>query len=386
MKKIKVLRIIARLNIGGPAIHTVLLTAGLDKDRFESLLVCGAVSPGEGDMAYYARERGVRLVYVPQLRRELNPLNDLIAFVKICRIIRAEKPDIIHTHTAKAGTLGRVAGLCNDIKVVHTFHGHVFEGYFNPFFTKIFILIEKVLAYFTSKIITVSEEVKKELVGLGIAKAQKIAVIPLGFELERFLGGPGNDRGGVGIVGRLVPVKNHRLFLEAAARIIKEKPQLKARFKIIGDGELRGDLEEYSRELKIGPWVEFTGWQRDLAAVYADLDVVCLTSLNEGTPVSLIEAMACARVVVATEVGGVPDLLGEVVEERDGFSVRERGISSKPKDAQGFAWAVAFILDNPGAGKSLALAAREYVKTVFSKERLVRDMENLYLEVKNSCG
>ncbi len=394
MKKIKVLRIIARLNIGGPAIHTVLLTAGLDKDRFESLLVCGAVSPGEGDMAYYAWERGVRPVYVPELRRELNPLNDLIAFVKICRIIWVEKPDIIHTHTAKAGTLGRVAGLCNDIRVIHTFHGHVFEGYFNSFFTKIFILIEKVLACFTSKIITVSEEVKKELVGLGIAKAQKIAVIPLGFELERFLGvdvldcpvKPGNDIEKVGIVGRLVPVKNHRLFLEAVAKISKEKPQLKVRFKIIGDGELRGELEEYARELKIVPWVEFTGWQRDLPAVYADLDVVCLTSLNEGTPVSLIEAMACARVVVATEVGGVPDLLGEVVEERDGFSIRERGISSKPKDAQGFARALAFILDNPGAGKSLALAAREYVKTVFSKERLVRDMENLYLEVKNSCG
>lgn len=184
----------------------------------------------------------------------------------------------------------------------------------------------------------------------------------------------------IGVVGRLAPVKNHRLFLDAAAMIIKENPQLKARFKIIGDGELRGELEEYSRELKIESWVEFVGWQRDLPAVYSDLDVVCLTSLNEGTPVSLIEAMACARVVVATEVGGVPDLLGEVVEERDGFTIRERGISSKPKDTQGFARALAFILDNPGAGKSLAQAAREYVKTVFSKERLVRDMENLYYQ------
>ena len=132
-------------------------------------------------------------------------------------------------------------------------------------------------------------------------------------------------------------MKNHRLFLEAAASILKEKPRLKARFKIIGDGQLRSELEEYARELKIAPWVEFTGWQKDLPAVYSDLDVVCLTSLNEGTPVSLIEAMASGKAVVATEVGGVPELLGEVVEERDGFSIRERGISSKPKDTQGFA-------------------------------------------------
>src|SRR3989338_2126350 len=172
MKKIKVLRIIARLNIGGPAIHTVLLTAGLDKERFESVLVRGAVSPGEGDMSYYARERGVRPIYVPELRRELNPLNDLIAFIKIFRIIKAEKPDIVHTHTAKAGALGRVAGVVyncwrksrtlldsrlrgndriQEVRLIHTFHGHIFEGYFNGFFTKVFIVIEKILARFTDR-------------------------------------------------------------------------------------------------------------------------------------------------------------------------------------------------------------------------------------------
>ena len=423
MKKIKVLRIIARLNIGGPAIHTVLLTAGLDKDRFESVLVCGAVGPGEGDMAYYARERGARPIYVPELRRELNPLNDLIAFVKICRIIKAEKPDIIHTHTAKAGALGRVAGVVyncwrrllrpacggtrNDIaKLIHTFHGHVFEGYFGGLFTRIFIVIERVLACFTTKIVTVSEEVRKELISLGVAKADKIAVVPLGFELEKFLMVPGCGQGGdcfvanaprndnvvvggdsqvrIGIVGRLAPVKNHRLFLEAIRDCFGLRPRNddSLKFKIIGDGELRGELEEYARELKIEPWVEFTGWQRDLPAVYSDLDVVCLTSLNEGTPVSLIEAMACARVVVATEVGGVPDLLGEQREIKDGFVIRERGVSVKPIDRGGFARAVTFVLENEETRKNLSNAAREYVKTVFSKERLIRDMEDLYLEVK----
>ena len=416
LKKIKVLRIIARLNIGGPAIHTVLLTAGLDTGRFESVLVCGAVSPGEGDMAYYARERGVRPVYIPELRRELNLLNDLIAFVKICRIIRVEKPDIIHTHTAKAGALGRVAGILynygkrllrpfgarNDIEIIHTFHGHIFEGYFGSLSTRVFIIIEKLLACFTDKIITVSEEVRKELISLGICRADNIAVVPLGFELEKFLtipecgqgedcfvaNAPRNDKWGVdsqfriGIVGRLVPVKNHRMFLEAIRdcfpRLRRGRNDISLKFKIIGDGELRDELERYAGKLSLGGDVEFVGWQKDLVKVYSELDIVCLTSLNEGTPVSLIEAMACARVVVATEVGGVPDLLGQVVEERDGFSIRERGISALSKDAQGFARALAFILDNPGAGKSLAQAAREYVKTVFSKERLVRDMENMY--------
>ena len=153
------------------------------------------------------------------------------------------------------------------------------------------------------------------------------------------------------------------------------------KFKIIGDGELRGELEEYARELKIEPWVEFTGWQRDLPAVYSDLDVVCLTSLNEGTPVSLIEAMACARVVVATEVGGVPDLLGGQREIKEGFVIRERGVGVKPMDGAGFARALIFVLENEEIRKNLSKSAREYVKAVFSKERLIRDIENLYIEV-----
>ena len=177
MPKIKVLRIIARLNIGGPTIHTVLLTQGLDKARFESWLACGTVSTQEGDMAYYAQERQVRPIYIPQLKRELNPVYDVIAFIKILRIIWKIKPDILHTHTAKAGALGRIAGIIynvergllrcarNDgrgdvrddaVKLIHTFHGHIFDGYFNKFYTKLFIMLERGMAFFTAKIITVS--------------------------------------------------------------------------------------------------------------------------------------------------------------------------------------------------------------------------------------
>jgi glycosyltransferase involved in cell wall biosynthesis len=171
------------------------------------------------------------------------------------------------------------------------------------------------------------------------------------------------------------------LFLEAASIVIKENPQRKVRFNIVGDGELRGELEEYSRKLNIAGYLEFTGWQKDLANVYADLDVVCLTSLNEGTPVSLIEAMAARRTVVATQVGGVVDLLGEEMEVKENFIVRKRGVTVMPNDTQGFAKALTFVLQNENIRKTLAIAAREYVKDRFSKERLVRDMEELYSRV-----
>ncbi|MBU2035362.1 MAG: glycosyltransferase, partial [Candidatus Omnitrophica bacterium] len=302
MNKIKILRLIARLNIGGPAIHTILLTQGLDQARFESLLVCGSIGKDEGDMSYYALEKDVKPFFIPQLRRELNFFNDSVSFLKILRLIFTLRPDIIHTHTAKAGTLGRASGIiyniCNllsnrKIRLVHTFHGHVFEGYFSFFKTKLFIYIERVLSYFTSKIITVSAAVKNELILLGISKANKIEVVPLGFELDKFLDITlrDNDVLSIGVVGRLVPVKNHHLFLKSAAKLLKENPGVDLRFKIIGDGELRKELVGYSRILGISDYVDFLGWQRDLVKVYSGLDIVALTSLNEGTPVSIIEAM-----------------------------------------------------------------------------------------------
>jgi glycosyltransferase involved in cell wall biosynthesis len=345
MKKIKILRIIARLNIGGPAIHTILLTEGLDKNKFESLLVCGSVGDSEADMLYYAIEKGVKPYFVPELKRELNLLNDIRAFRKIYNIINTERPDIIHTHTAKAGTLGRLAAIFynllnrdRQLSFVHTFHGHIFDGYFGNLKTKVFILIERFLAFFTHKIITVSESIKNDLVVLGIS-SHRIEVIPLGFELDRFLNICPRDNSAVniGIVGRLVPVKNHRLFLEAAAEVIKSISKNKPRFKIIGDGELRNELERYAHKLNINTYVEFLGWQKEPSAIYSDLDVVCLTSVNEGTPVSLIEAMASGRAVVTTDVGGVRDLLGnevEIVSAIDtSFKILKRGIMVGPADS-----------------------------------------------------
>lgn len=392
MEKIKIIRIIARLNIGGPAIHTVLLTASLDKNQFASWLVCGAVDKAEGDMSYYARERNVEPYFIPELTRRINPLKDLTAFFKLYNFICHIKPDIIHTHTAKAGGIGRAAGILYNllhlsgnkkIKLVHTFHGHVFEGYFNKVATLVFVRIERFLARFTDIIITVSDSLKGELISLGIGEGDKVRVVPLGFELDRFLNIPFLDRepSHIGIVGRLVPIKNHRLFLDAAAKFLRQENFADVRFSIIGDGELRRELEDYARKLGIAGRVYFLGWRKDLVEVYSGLDVVCLTSLNEGTPVSLIEAMASGCPVVATDVGGVRDLLGEEQADlsRPGiFRVLERGIISAPTDSNGFSQALSLMLQNNKFREGAASAGREFVRNKFSKERLFRDIEAIY--------
>jgi len=391
MKKIKILRIIARLNIGGPAIHTILLTEGLNRNKFETSLVCGSTGKNEGDMVYYALEKNIKPHFIPELKRELNLFNDITAFRKIYHIIKTQQPDIIHTHTAKAGTLGRLAGITYNffnhgrkVKLIHTFHGHIFEGYFNKIKSKLFILIERFLGLFTCKIITVSESVKNELISLGIAEKDKFRVIPLGFELDKFLNIPLKENAvlNIGIVGRLVTVKNHQLFLEAAARVVRDNPQMKLRFKIIGDGELRPELEEYARKLSLNTQLDFLGWQDDLASIYSNLDIVALTSVNEGTPVSLIEAMASVRAVVATDVGGVRDLLGREtdigIKPKADFKILERGIIVKSQDSFSFAAALTLLLQNNKLREDLGLASREFVKKGFSKERLIKDMEELY--------
>ncbi len=401
MKRIKIIRIIARLNIGGPAIHTVLLSEGLDKGRFDSLLICGPVEKTEGDMLYYAREKNVRPYFIPELTRRVNPLNDCIAFLKVYNIIKCTNPDIIHTHTAKAGTIGRVAGIMHNllhlyrkkrIKLVHTFHGHVFEGYFNVILTRVFIAIERMLALFTDRIITVSATVKQELLSLGICREGKIEVIPLGLELQGFLNLSLTDRKAskIGMVGRLVPIKNHSLFIRAAGVLIGNPVYAGVEFYIVGDGELRMKLEAYAQESGINNRIHFLGWQRSLAEIYAQLDIVCLTSINEGTPVSLIEAMASARPVVATDAGGVRDLLGGGVsgdnEYVDGFEICQRGILVTKAVPETFASALSVLLEDSRLRMNMGQAGRGFVRNKFSGERLIKDIENLYGRILNGGG
>lgn len=382
MGKIKIVRIIARLNIGGPAIHTILLTAGLSNQRFESTLVTGVEGEYEGNMLGLAAAKGVEPIIIPQLRRNVDPLGGLIALFKLYRLMRREKPHIVHTHTATAGLLGRLAARLAGVPVIlHTFHGHVLRGYFAPLRSKALVWMECFLACLSDRIVTVSEGQRRELAEYGVAPLEKITVVPLGFELEdllaceshrgelrRELGLAAEDKL-VGIVARLVPIKNHHLFLQAAQVVAEAVPQ--TRFLVVGDGELREELEAYACDLGLDGRVLFTGWRHDLPRTYADLDVVVLTSINEGTPVSLIEAMAAGVSVVATAVGGVPDV---VVDGETGYLV-EAG------DVTGLAEAITELLRNPRKAKEMGSAGRKAVYPKFSAQNLIANVEGLYAEL-----
>lgn len=381
--KIKILRVIARLSIGGPAIHVVLLTAGLDRKRFESLLVSGRENPGEGSMLDYALSHGVQPLIIPEIVGEfrLGP-RELRALVRLYRLMRRERPHIVHTHTAKAGFVGRLAAwLARVPVVVHTFHGHILHGYYSPRKTQLLRRMERILAQMTDRIIAVSEQVKHDLVTYRVAPAETILVVPLGLELEPFLD-DSQSRGTfrrelelkegerlVGIVGRLFPIKNHRLFLDAAALMARQ--ELAARFVIVGDGALRPEMEQYAQALDIADRVIFTGWRHDLPRIYVDLDVLAVTSNNEGTPVSAIEAMAAGCPVVATRVGGLPDLID------DG----ESGYLVPPGDAQAVSAAMLRLLREPEMARRMGQTARTLVQERFAAHRLVNDMARLYPEL-----
>lgn len=386
--KIKVVRVIARLNIGGPAIHVTTLTAGLDPSRFESLLVTGTENPGEGSLLDAALARGIRPVVIPEIVGEASlKLRDFKALVALYRLMRTERPQIVHTHTAKAGFLGRLAARLAGVPIIlHTFHGHVLHGYYGPMKTHLLRRMERALACMTDRIIAVSEQVKADLVGYGIARPEKISVIHLGFDLGPFLNsaayggafrrelGLGNGTRLVGIVGRVFPIKNHRLFLDAAAQVAGEEGH--ARFVVVGDGILRPEMEAHARRLGIADRVVFTGWRRDLPRIYPDLDVLVVSSKNEGTPVSAIEAMASGRPVVATRVGGLPDLID------DG----KTGCLVPSEDAPALAAAILRVLRDPDAAHRMGEAARALVRERFQAERLVGDLEGLYVKLLEEKG
>ena len=431
VNKIRVLRIIARLNIGGPAIQAINLSAGLRNEHFKTMLVCGDVGHNEGDMSYLAMEKNVRPQIIPSLVRELSLSNDLKTIVTLRKIIRHFKPDIIHTHTAKAGTLGRLAGISfnlfkkgkGKIKFVHTFHGHIFHSYFSRPKTYIFILIEKALAYFTDQIIVISSLQRKDICEkFGVASSEKVQIIPLGFDLSkyqavlqsreklscqseteinvestrnellnkikhirgRYLPDDSGEILLTGIIGRLTPVKNHRLLLDAI-RCLKDMEKSRFfRFLIIGDGELRENLMRYSKELDVTESIVFTGWQKDMPSLYGALDIVALTSLNEGTPVSLIEAMAAARPVITTDVGGVRDLLG-IVDEKciNGYKLAHNGILVPSCSAESLAGAFLHVLENRDLSMKMGYRARKFIFGQFTIEKLIDNIKSLYFGLVN---
>jgi glycosyltransferase involved in cell wall biosynthesis len=395
---VKILRIIARLNVGGPARHVALLNAGLNARGHETLLIHGELDHGEASLEQFARDRGVRMVKLEALGRRVSPTSDIFALAGLHRLIRDEQPDVIHTHTAKAGTLGRLAALAYNATrprsrralVVHTFHGHVFEGYFSPAANHAIRTIERTLAQVTDTIITISPRQRTDIVErFRIASPSRTVIVPLGLDLDPLLElrpGAGGMRATLGIApaevvvgyaGRLVPVKDLDTLVQAFARACGRVPGL--RLVLAGDGPERPRLESLARTLGIADRTHFVGWVASLPDFYAALDLFALSSINEGTPVAAIEAMAAGRPVVATAVGGVPDVIAHDVS---GWLVPARSIEA-------FADALVFAAGSSEARQTLGAAARNTARDRYSDRRLVDDVERLYskrLHARRSRG
>jgi glycosyltransferase involved in cell wall biosynthesis len=388
-KPVRVLRIINRFNLGGPTYNVSYLTKYLGPG-YETLLIGGEKDESEAASDFIVESLGLKPQIIAGMKRSLNPLNDYKAYKEIRRIIRAFGPDIVHTHASKAGALGRYAAIREKIPViVHTFHGHVFHSYFSGFTTSVFKRIERYLAKRSTAIVAISEIQKKELCeDHRICPKEKMEVIPLGFDLDRFRQNREAKRKAfreqwnisgsevvVSIIGRLVPVKNHEMFLEAAMQILTQQPECAVKFLIVGDGELRKTLEEitdrYDQQHPSTHFREkviFTSWIREVDTVLAGSDIVALTSWNEGTPVSLIEAHAARCPVVSTLAGGVEDIVAH----------EETGLLSATGDAKTFAMHLLKLINNPDLRESMASKAEARVLQKYSYQRLCTDMARLY--------
>jgi glycosyltransferase involved in cell wall biosynthesis len=383
MTPIRVARIISRLNIGGPAIQAITMTNLLGPLGYESLLIRGREAGHEGSMDHLAHELGVRPLQIATMRRELG-WRDAIAFVAVVRALRRFRPDVVHTHAAKAGTLGRLAALVpgrgRPRVIVHTFHGHSLSGYFSSPKARLFLAIERFLARRTTRLIAVSEEVRDDLVALGVAPAEQIEVVRLGFDLSRFsvdeatrarrraelratLGIPPQARV-VTLIARLVPIKRVDRFLRVAEQLAHEQDVW---FLIAGDGELREELQAIPLSDGLASRIVWAGFQRDVPAVCFASDVVMLTSDNEGTPVSLIEAQAAGVPVVSTRVGGAATVVGD----------RPGALVAVDDDA-GLAAAVQALLDDLVTARQAARGAAQRVVAGFSLEGLVSSLDALY--------
>lgn len=405
----KIVRIIARLNVGGPARHVVWLDQALRDAEFSSILITGRVPEGEEDMSYFAAAHGVEPIYIEEMSRELSP-KDAVSLWKVFQRLRREQPDVVHTHTAKAGTIGRAAGFLykwltpgalvgkpRRVQFVHTYHGHVFHSYYGKNKTRFFLFVEKTLARLaTDRILVLSEQQRREIhEEFGVGRAAQFRIVPLGIDLNAFREwrekrdclrleiDAGADEILVGLVGRLTEIKNHGLFLRTA-RVYKERradDAPKIRFLIIGDGHLRKSLEKEAARLGVSDVVHFLGNRNDTDIIYAGLDIVALTSLNEGTPLSLIEAMANARPAVSTAVGGVVDLLGAPIDETENFVLCERGVRVRKHEPEAFFEGLNRLAADEKLRIETGARGAEFVFSRYSKERLVEDIKNLYREL-----
>lgn len=359
---------------------------------FETMLVIGGKDDHEQDAIHLTKDLGIQPVVVNEMRRDIHPLQDGIAYQKIKSLIEEYKPDVVHTHAAKAGVIGRLAAeACNVPVIVHTFHGHVFHSYFNKWQTNMFIHIERYLAKKSTGIVAISESQKHELANVyKICPEEKLEIIPLGLDLDKFRTDQSakrakfrstyklaDDEIAIGVIGRIVPVKNHSLFVAAAKKLL-EKTDRKVRLIVIGDGDMRPQMEEEFRAAGID-YAYFpeenrdataicTSWLTAMDEVLAGLDIIALTSHNEGTPVSLIEAQAAAKPVVSTNVGGVSDV---VMHNQCGYVTR-------PGEADEFAEGLLKLVESADQREKFGQFGRDFVQSKYSYQRLVRDMSSYY--------
>ena len=387
-KPLRIARILGRLNVGGPAVQAIYLTAELPRVGIETRLFCGEEADHEGSMEWLARRLGIDLARIPGMRREVRA-GDVYALFYLIRQLRRYRPDVVHTEAAKAGTVGRVAalvGLRHRPVLIHTFHGHSLEWYFSPLKARVFLGIERFLAKRTTVLLAVSDEVKDDLVRLGVASPARIQVIRLGLNLEPFQvdgderrrlrattrrrWGLADDDKVVTLVARLVPIKRVDRFLRIAERLAFTGPEY--RFVIVGDGELSTELRASDVARRLEPRLSWVGFERDMAAVCFASDVVVQTSDNEGTPVTLIEAHAAGLPVVSTRVGGTASVV------RDGVSGRLVDRESEEE----FAEAIREVVANPG---ELGEAGRRHVLALYGLDQLVGRLAIWYRAVSEKA-
>ncbi|MEY4603251.1 MAG: hypothetical protein RIT43_543 [Bacteroidota bacterium] len=388
--RIRILRIINRFNLGGPTYNAVFLTRYLS-DEFETLLVGGMPEEGEIDSLHILQEYGVEPVLLREMKRTPGFLSDRAAYRELKRIIREFDPQIVHTHASKAGALGRRAAFKMKVPVViHTFHGHVFHSYFGKIKTFLYKSIERSLAKRSSGIIAISELQKRELSDdHKICSKEHIQVVPLGFDLLRFKESREKYRSlaraefdisdhtvAVALIGRVVPVKNHQMFLDVVEQVSR-KIDVPVKFFIVGDGTEKKALEERIEKMKLPRHVQIimTSWILDIAKFNAGMDVICLTSLNEGTPVSLIEAQASGIPVVATDVGGVRDVVND---GKTGFVVPSLDVGK-------FSEKLLFLLQNKKTREEMSQNGWTFVEDKFHYTRLVKNMETYYKKLLAAC-
>jgi glycosyltransferase involved in cell wall biosynthesis len=383
----KILRIINRFNLGGPTYNAAYLTKYLEPE-YETLLIGGQHDESEKSSMHILDNLGLKPIIIPEMQRSLNPYKDQIAFKKIQNIIKEFKPDIVHTHAAKAGALGRRAAYKMGVKqIYHTFHGHVFHSYFGSFKTRIFKEIEKNLAKKSTKIIAISEIQKRELSKIHkICPEKKIEVIPLGFDLERFNTDKDSKRKefrkkwnlkeneiAIGIIGRLVPIKNHVFFIDAIQEVLK-KSEFPVRAFIVGDGEEKQNIVNYIKNKNLDFSLDYTparfqltSWIKEIDRVNSGMDIICLTSLNEGTPVSLIEAQASGKPIVSTKTGGIENIVLE----------NKTALLSEKNDLQNFSKNLLSLVNDSNKRKLLSKFGLEKSKD-FHYDQLVNNIKNLY--------